>query len=127
MRARGARQVAVRSAGGEHLQPCFVIGTTGSLVSLAASRPVSLAKLWRAMENDDLPAARRIHDAIQPLANLIYGRAPSGRATLRLKACLVMQGKWPSCRTRKASDIIAPEEWQELSAALHDAMALEGP
>ncbi|MEJ5141929.1 dihydrodipicolinate synthase family protein [Gluconobacter albidus] len=125
--ARVAPHVDVMASGDEHLLPCFAIGTTGSLVSLAAILPVSLAKLWRAMENDDLPAARSIHDAIQPLANLIYGRAPSGRATLRLKACLVMQGKWPSCRTRKASDIIAPEEWQELSAALHDAMALEGP
>ncbi|GAC89345.1 dihydrodipicolinate synthase [Gluconobacter thailandicus F149-1 = NBRC 100600] len=125
--ARIAPHVDVMASGDEHLLPCFAIGTTGSLVSLAAILPVSLAKLWHAMENNDLPAARKVHDIIQPLANLIYGRAPSGRATLRLKACLVMQGKWPSCRTRKASDIIAQEEWQELSAALQDAMILEGP
>ncbi|MFT8979655.1 dihydrodipicolinate synthase family protein, partial [Gluconobacter oxydans] len=125
--ARVAPHVDVMASGDEHLLPCFAIGTTGSLVSLAAILPVSLAKLWRAMENNDLPAACKVHDVIQPLANLIYGRAPSGRATLRLKACLVMQGKWPSCRTRKASDIITPEEWQELSAALQDAMTLEGP
>ncbi|MBS1072691.1 dihydrodipicolinate synthase family protein [Gluconobacter cerinus] len=125
--ARVAPHVEVMASGDEHLLACFAIGTTGSLVSLAAILPTAMSRLFRAVEENDLPLARKIHEAVQPLANLIYGRQPGGRATLRLKACLVMQDKWPSCRTRKASDIIAPEEWQELSAALETAMTVEGP
>lgn len=125
--ARVAPHVDVMASGDEHLLACFAIGTTGSLVSLAAILPTAMSRLFRAVEENDLPLARKIHEAVQPLANLIYGRQPGGRATLRLKACLVMQDKWPSCRTRKASDIIPPEEWQELSAALETAMTVEGP
>ncbi len=125
--ARIAPHVDVMASGDEHLLACFAIGTTGSLVSLAAILPKAMAGLFSAIRANDLPAAQKIHEAVQPLANLIYGRAPGGRATLRLKACLVMQDKWPSCRTRKASDIIAPEEWQELSTALKTAMTVEGP
>ncbi|ACI50715.1 dihydrodipicolinate synthetase [Gluconacetobacter diazotrophicus PA1 5] len=123
--ARVAPHVEVMASGDEHLLPCFAIGTTGSLVSLAAILPRSIGRLWNAVQAQDLDTARRVHAAIQPLANLIYGRAPSGRATLRLKACLVMQKTWSSCRTRKASEVLSPEEWRELSQALEYALVME--
>ncbi|GAA4484781.1 dihydrodipicolinate synthase family protein [Gluconacetobacter asukensis] len=123
--ARVAPHVEVMASGDEHLLACFAIGTTGSLVSLAAILPRSIGGLWNAIQAGDLNTARRIHATIQPLANLIYGRAPAGRATLRLKACLVMQKKWSSCRTRKASEVLSPEEWRELSQALQYPLAME--
>lgn len=123
--ARVAPHVEVMASGDEHLLPCFAIGTTGSLVSLAAILPGSIGRLWAAVQAGDLGTARRIHAAIQPLANLIYGRPPAGRATLRLKACLVMRKKWSSCRTKKAADILSEQEWRELSQALECALAME--
>jgi len=120
--ARVAPTVEVMASGDEHLMPCFAIGTTGSLVSLAAILPDAIADLWIAMEQGQLARARDIHEAIQPLANLIYGRAPVSRATLRLKACMVMAGHWPSCRTKRTSDVLDEQEWQALSTALTTAL-----
>ncbi|RUT24831.1 dihydrodipicolinate synthase family protein [Asaia sp. W19] len=123
--ARVAPHVQIMASGDEHLLPCFAIGTTGSLVSLAAILPRSICRLWNAVERGDMAKARTIHEAIQPLANLIYGKAPSSRATLRLKACLVMMGEWSACRTRRPSDILSSNEWLVLQHALEAAMKVE--
>lgn len=123
--ARVAPHVQVMASGDEHLLPCFAIGTTGSLVSLAAILPRSMCRLWSAVESGDMAKARAIHEAIQPLANLIYGKAPSSRATLRLKACLVILGEWSACRTRRPSVILSSNEWSALRHALEAAMKVE--
>ncbi|NYZ16516.1 dihydrodipicolinate synthase family protein [Azospirillum sp. RWY-5-1] len=88
-----APQVSVMASGDEHLLTCFVVGSEGSLVSLAVLVPDAIVGLERAVLAGDLERARGHHSVIQPLARAIYGTAPGGLATARLKCCLKMVGK----------------------------------
>ncbi len=92
--------VAVMASGDEHLLSCFVLGSEGSLVSLAALAPAPILALEAAVRQGDLAAAQAAHATIYPLARAIYGTRPSGRATARLKACLHLLGRidHPTCR-----------------------------
>ncbi len=87
-----APHVEMMASGDEHLLSCFALGSDGSLVSLAALMPAEIVALDRAVRANDLDRARDLHARIQPLANAIYGLAPGGHATARLKACMVLLG-----------------------------------
>lgn len=98
---KGVRpEIAVMASGDEHLLPCFVLGSDGSLVSLATVIPEPIIALDQAVRAGDLARAQTLHATIQPLANAIYGRPPGFYATARLKACLALLGRipLPACR-----------------------------
>ena len=95
-----APQVEMMASGDEHLLSCFVLGSDGSLVSLAVLMPGEIVALDRAVARGDLTAARALHARIQPLATAIYGLPPAGHATARLKACMVLLGRWQNGATR---------------------------
>jgi len=88
-----APQVAVMASGDEHLFSCFVLGSEGSLVSLAVVIPGAIVALDQAVRRGDLAAARAAHEVIYPLAKAIYGTPPGGHATARLKTCLRLLGR----------------------------------
>src|SRR5690606_3465856 len=85
--------VAVMASGDEHLLTCYVVGSDGSLVSLAAVIPDLVVALDEAVAASDLERARRLNDQIYPLARAIYADAPGGLVAARLKACLAMLGR----------------------------------
>jgi dihydrodipicolinate synthase/N-acetylneuraminate lyase len=87
--------VAVCASGDEHLLACMVHGSDGSLVSLADMMPDEIVALDAAVRANDLPAARALHEKLEPLAEAIYGAPPGGRATARLKWCLREMGIIP--------------------------------
>ena len=92
--------VGVMASGDEHLLTCFILGSEGSLVSLACLWPEPVIQLERAVRDGDLEAAQAAHEAIYPLARAIYGTTPGYHATARLKACLKLLGKLPDDRVR---------------------------
>lgn len=113
-----APQVEVMASGDEHLLSCFVLGSEGSLVSLAVLMPREIVALDRAVKAGDMDQARALHARIQPLANAIYGLAPTGHATARLKACMVLLGRWKNGATRPPiTGVSAPD-----TALLRDAL-----
>ncbi len=116
-----APHVAMMASGDEHLLSCFVVGSEGSLVSLAVLMPAEIVALDQAVRAGDLAAARRLHDRIQPLANAIYGKAPAGLATARLKACMVLTGAWKNGAPRAPITDLPQGEMERLSAALVEA------
>ena len=120
--ARAAPHVAMMASGDEHLLSCFALGSEGSLVSLAALMPAEIVALDRAVGRGDLAAARALHARIQPLATVIYGLAPTGHATARLKACMVLLGRWTNGATRPPITGVSPAE----IAALREALARAG-
>lgn len=120
--ARAAPHVAMMASGDEHLLSCFALGSEGSLVSLAALMPAEIVALDRAVKRGDLAAARALHARIQPLATVIYGLAPTGHATARLKACMVLLGRWTNGATRPPITGVSPAE----IAALREALAQAG-
>lgn len=113
-----APHVAMMASGDEHMLSCFVVGSEGSLVSLAVLMPREIVALDRAVRDNDLAAARAEHARIQPLANAIYGRAPGGLATARLKACMGLLGLWPNPAPRPPITALPAEEIAALRAAL---------
>ena len=95
-----APHVAVMGSGDEHLFTSYVIGSEGSLVSLAVVIPEAVVRLDRAVRAGDLAAARAAHEVVYPLAKAVYGVPPGSHATARLKTCLEMLGKLESDRVR---------------------------
>lgn len=113
-----APDVAMMASGDEHLLTCFAVGSDGSLVSLAAVVPELVIGLAQAVQRKDLDAARALNDRIYPLAKAIYGTAPGGYATARLKTCLKLLGRIPSDLMRPPMGALAPSEVKALAAAL---------
>lgn len=120
--AETAPQVAVMASGDEHLLTCFVLGSEGSLVSLAVIVPEMVVALDRAVRQGDLAAALAVHRVIQPLARAIYGAPPGGYATARLKACLKLLGRLPCDAVRPPLGRLDERE----TARLRDALATAG-
>ncbi len=113
--------VAVMASGDEHLLPCFVLGSEGSLVSLAAVIPELIVALAEAVKGRDLDAARALHDRIYPLAKAVYGTAPGSLATARLKACLKLLGRLDRATCRAPVGDLPAEEYRRLAGALAEA------
>ncbi len=120
-----APHVEMMASGDEHLLPCFAIGSDGSLVSLAVLMPDEIVALDRAVHRGDMDTARALHRRIQPLANAIYGAAPGGFSTVRLKTCMELLGRWPLGHGRPPIGALDAQERQQLCAALAEAGLLE--
>ena len=88
-----APSIAVMASGDEHLLTSFVLGSEGSIVSLAIIIPEIIVSLDEAVRRGDLEAAREAHNLIYPLAKAIYGKPPGNLATARLKTCLKILGR----------------------------------
>ncbi|MBK1661785.1 dihydrodipicolinate synthase family protein [Paracraurococcus ruber] len=114
--------VAVCASGDEHLLACMVHGSDGSLVSLADLLPDEIVALDAAVRRGDLPVARALHEALEPLAEAIYGAAPAGRATARLKWCLREMGVIPCAAIRPPQPPVTGPE----AAMLREAMRASG-
>lgn len=123
-----APHVAMMASGDEHLLSCFVVGSEGSLVSLAALMPREIVALDRSVAAGDLAQARALHARIQPLANAIYGHPPGILATARLKACMALLGRWTGFQAAPRAPITAlPQaELDRLRAALVAAGLIGG-
>jgi 4-hydroxy-tetrahydrodipicolinate synthase len=113
--------VAVMASGDEHLLSSFVLGSEGSLVSLAVIIPETIVRLDQAVRAGDLAAARAAHEVIYPLAKAIYGTAPAGLATARLKACLKLLGRLDSAVMRPPVRSLSEEELARLRTAIEAA------
>jgi 4-hydroxy-tetrahydrodipicolinate synthase len=119
--------VAVMASGDEHLFTCFVLGSEGSLVSLAAVVPEWIVELDRAVKAGDLAAGRGWHDRIYPLAQAIYGTAPGSLATARLKACLKLLGRIKRATCRAPVGDLPQDEYDRLALVLAEVGLLAGP
>ncbi len=110
--------VAVCASGDEHLLACMVHGSDGSLVSLADLMPDEIVALDAAVRANDLPAARALHERLEPLAEAIYGAPPGARATARLKWCLREIGIIPDATVRPPQPPVDAADAVALRAAL---------
>jgi 4-hydroxy-tetrahydrodipicolinate synthase len=118
--------IAVMASGDEHLFTCFVLGSEGSLVSLAAIIPELIVALDTAVTNGNLTDARALHEKIYPVAKAIYGTPPGSLATARIKACLKLLGRIKSATCRAPVDDLPNEEFKRLEIALSTArLAME--
>jgi 4-hydroxy-tetrahydrodipicolinate synthase len=112
--------VAVMASGDEHLFATFMIGSEGSLVSLAAIVPELIVELDSAIRTGNVEAARALNARISPLARTIY-RAPGGLVSARLKACLKLLNRIPHATCRAPVPEPDAAEIDELRQALEMA------
>src|SRR5262249_18443168 len=110
--------VAVMASGDEHLFPCFLLGSDGSLVSLAAIIPELIVALNQRVTNGDLTSARALHEQIYPLGSAIYGTPPGTLATARIKACLKLLGRIKNATCRAPIGDLPADEFKRLEVAL---------
>ena len=116
-----APHVAAMASGDEHLFTSYVIGSEGSLVSLAVVIPEAIVRLDRAVRAGDLAAARAAHEVIYPLARAVYGFPPGSHATARLKTCLNLLGKLENDRVRPPIGPLDDAEREMLREALEQS------
>jgi len=121
---RAARpDVAVMASGDEHLFACYMIGSDGSAVSLAAVVPELIVALDRHVREGRHDKALAIHEALFDFARLVYA-APGHMAAARLKACLAGLGRIPNDTCRAPTPAVAPGERAALMAALCPCLEL---
>ena len=118
---QSAPHVAVMASGDEHLLTSFVLGTEGSIVSLAALIPEVVVALYEAVQSGELKTAQAAHEIVYPLARAIYGRDPASHATARLKTCLKLIGVLESDRVRPPLGKLDIDEVKALQKALGQA------
>jgi 4-hydroxy-tetrahydrodipicolinate synthase len=100
------------------LLPCMVSAPPdGLLLGFAALAGQQIGDMFRAVQAGDLTEARRLHDALAPLRDVIYG-APSLAYYPRVKAALCMLGVLPNRRVRSPLVDTGPEELEGIRAAL---------
>ncbi len=85
--------IAVLASGDEHLFPCFVLGSEGTMVSLAAIVPELIVALDQAVRDRDIDRALECHQRITPLSRAVYRAGPVGKVAARIKTCLAMLGR----------------------------------
>jgi 4-hydroxy-tetrahydrodipicolinate synthase len=124
--ADAAPHVRMMASGDEHLFTCYVLGSEGSLVSLADIIPETIVALDRAVRASDLAAARRQHAIVYPLARAIYGTAPGGWATARIKTCLALLGRIPCAATKRPVGPLPESETARLRQVLQQVGLLQG-
>lgn len=116
--------VGVMASGDEHLFTCYVLGSEGSLVSLAAVIPELIVALDQAVLAGDLAQARSLHERIYEMGRVVYG-APGHLATLRLKTCLQLLGRLKTVTTRSTIAALSADETEALRLALVRAGLLQ--
>jgi 4-hydroxy-tetrahydrodipicolinate synthase len=116
--------ISVMASGDEHLMSCFMIGSEGSLVSLATIIPEQIVSLDKAVKKSDLDSAINYHKKIYPLARVIYGTKPQGFATARIKACLKLLGRLKNENVRSPGHNLDQKEISILRNVLKDIKIL---
>jgi 4-hydroxy-tetrahydrodipicolinate synthase len=81
----------------EYLLPTMVQGVDGALVGFGSFIPEWIAGLYGAVSRGDLRAAQEIQAKIYRLKEVVYASdEPSGEAHARLKAAMMLAGRFPS-------------------------------
>jgi len=120
-----SRPVNVLSTNSPWLFSSLVLGCNG-LLSGAGSVIADLqARLFRAVQGNDLAEARRINDRIHPMARVFYAD-PFVDMHNRMKEALVLLGKLPRAVVRPPLVKISSAEINRIREALIEARLLSG-
>jgi 4-hydroxy-tetrahydrodipicolinate synthase len=121
-----APHVAVLASADMGLFPSFVLGTEGSMVSLAVIAGREIVLLYNLVKAGRFEEARALHDRLQRLAIAIYDRTPAVFAVPRLKVAMQLLGHWPHSGMREPISMLPEHEVSLLRQALYEAGLGEG-
>jgi 4-hydroxy-tetrahydrodipicolinate synthase len=114
------RPVNVLSTHSAWLLSSLVLGCNGLLSGSGSVIPDLQAALFRAVQDNDLAAARRVNDRIWPLAQVFYAD-PWVDMHNRMKEALVLLGRLPRAVVRPPLVKLGAAEIARIRAALIDA------
>jgi 4-hydroxy-tetrahydrodipicolinate synthase len=120
-----SRPVNVLSTNSAWLFSSLVLGCNGLLSGSGSVIADLQARLFHAVQADDLAGARALNDRIQPLARVFYAD-PFVDMHNRMKEALVMLGRLARANVRPPLVRITQDERERIRAALHEA-GLLGP
>jgi 4-hydroxy-tetrahydrodipicolinate synthase len=118
------RPINVLSTASAWLLSSLVLGCNGLLSGSGSVIADLQARLFRAVQANDLAEARRINDLIYPLARVFYAD-PFVDMHNRMKEALVLLGKLPRAVVRPPLVKIAPAEIARIRNALVQAGLLD--
>jgi 4-hydroxy-tetrahydrodipicolinate synthase len=118
------RPIHVLSTNSAWLLSSLVLGCRGLLSGSGSVIADLQARLFRAVQANDLAEARRINDLIYPLARVFYAD-PFVDMHNRMKEALVLLGKLPRAVVRPPLVKIAAAEIARIRAALSEAGLLD--
>jgi 4-hydroxy-tetrahydrodipicolinate synthase len=114
------RPVNVLTTHSAWLMGSLVLGCNG-LLSGAGSVIADLqVALWRAIQSNDLAAARAVNERIHPMTSAFYA-PPFVDMHNRMKECLVLLGRLPRAVVRPPLMKLPPAEIERLRAAIRSA------
>lgn len=114
--------IAILTCHDEYLLLSMIVGVDGALVGFGSLVPELITGLWKAVQADDLKAARGFEERIFPLKKAVYGMGePSGDAHARLKEALVQRGVLQSAIARPPVPDLSKEEKGAIARALSAA------
>jgi 4-hydroxy-tetrahydrodipicolinate synthase len=114
------RPVNVLTTHSSWLLSSLVLGCNGLLSGSGSVIADLQAALFRAVQANDLAAARRINDRIYPLARVFY-REPWADMHNRMKEALVLLGRLPRAVVRPPLAKLSRPEIERIRAALAEA------
>jgi len=112
-----ARPINVLSTHSAWLFTSLVQGCNGLLSGSGSVIADLQARLFEAVRNQDLAAARRIHERIHPTAEVFYA-APAVDMHNRMKEALVLLGRLPRAVVRPPLVKVTDAEIAKIKAAL---------
>jgi 4-hydroxy-tetrahydrodipicolinate synthase len=112
-----ARPVNVLTTHSAWLFSSLVLGCNGLLSGSGSVIPDLQAQLFRALQENDLAAAKRLNDRIYPLARVFYAE-PWADMHNRMKEALVLLGRLPRAAVRPPLVKLGPAEIDCIRAAL---------
>src|SRR5712671_4185639 len=115
-----ARPVNVLSTHSAWLLSSLVLGCNGLLSGSGSVIPDLQAKLFAAVQGNDLATARRLNDRIYPLARVFYAE-PWADMHNRMKEALVLLGRLPRAVVRPPLVKLTRAEIDRIRAALVEA------
>src|SRR5579863_7216286 len=118
------RPVNVLSTNSSWLLSSLVLGCKGLLSGSGSVIADLQARLFRAVQANDLAEARRLNDRIHPTAEVFYAD-PFVDMHNRMKEALVLLGKQPRAVVRPPLAKLSPAEIERIRAALVKAGLLE--
>ena len=115
-----ARPVTVLSTHSAWLFSSLVLGCNGLLSGSGSVIADLQARLFRAVQANDLAEAKRLNDRIDPLARVFYAD-PAVDMHNRMKEALVLLGKLPRAVVRPPLVKLGPQEIARIRLALIEA------
>jgi 4-hydroxy-tetrahydrodipicolinate synthase len=115
-----ARPVNVLSTQSSWLLSSLVLGCKGLLSGSGSVIANLQAALFRAVQDNDLAAARRLNDRIYPLASMFYAQ-PWADMHNRMKEALVLLGRLPRAVVRPPLVKLEAVEIKQIRSALVEA------